>query len=152
MGLHSIGTSHALHDFGEMVLFISRPPLFPPLDTFAPRRARTRFWEKRSSGPTSREPPPTALGERPVRERWATLGLGCGLFKKSALTVSSNNCSTKKEVKPGQVKGAWASLSMLSERGIAPFPDRRVASGQLSTPAARNYIVTENFGFKAPSL
>jgi hypothetical protein len=42
------------------------------------------------------------------------------------------------DVKPDQVKGAITSLSMLSERGIAPFPDRRVACGQLSTPAARD--------------
>jgi hypothetical protein len=62
----------------------------------------------------------------------------CGLFKKSAVTVTSNSYSAKKEVKPDQVKGAIASLSMLSERGIAPFPDRRVACGQLSTPAARD--------------
>ena len=42
------------------------------------------------------------------------------------------------EVKPDQVRGAMASLSMLSYRGIAPFPDRRVAQRELSTPAARD--------------
>jgi len=50
--------------------------------------------------------------------------LGCGLFKKSAVTTTSNNCSAKKEVKPDQVKGAIASLSMLSYTGKGTILDR----------------------------
>ncbi|MEG4009834.1 hypothetical protein QUA41_30855 [Microcoleus sp. Pol11C1] len=38
------------------------------------------------------------------------------------ITTTSNNCSTKKEVKSDQVKGAIASLSMLSYTGKGIFP------------------------------
>jgi integrase/recombinase XerD len=48
--------------------------------------------------------------------------LGCGLFKKSAVTATFNSCSAKKDVKPEQVRGAIASLSMLSYRGKEAFP------------------------------
>jgi integrase/recombinase XerD len=46
----------------------------------------------------------------------------CGLFKKSAVTVTSINCSATLDVKPDQVKGAIASHSMLSYTGNEHFP------------------------------
>ncbi len=40
---------------------------------------------------------------------------------------------------------------MLSYRGIAPFPDRRVACGQLSTPAARDSSLPSRAVATSPS-
>jgi len=64
---------------------------------------------------------PQLPSHRPL-VRWATPELGCGLFKKWAVTATSNSCRAKKEVKPDRVKGAWASLSLLSYRGKYLFP------------------------------
>jgi hypothetical protein len=76
---------------------------------------------------------------RTARSRaMSNAGIPLRIIQEISGHSNSNNCSAKKEVKPNQVKGAIASLSMLSYRGIAIFPDQRLASGQLSTPTARD--------------
>jgi len=97
-------------------LFIPRPPPEPPLEAPAHQLSGSDFERSVRASRYRGSLHPQLPSHRPESERRATPELGCGLFKKSAVTVTSNSYSAKKEVKPDQVKGAIASLSMLSYR------------------------------------
>jgi hypothetical protein len=62
-------------------LLIPRPPPEPPLEAPAHQRARIGFWEKRSSGPTSREPPPTA-SVAPLWRAMSNAGIGLRIIQE----------------------------------------------------------------------
>jgi hypothetical protein len=84
------------------------------LEAFAPRLSGQDFEKSILASRHRGSIYPQLPSHRP--ESGATPELGCGLFKKSAVTTTSNNCSAKKDVKPDQVQGAITSLSMLSYR------------------------------------